>query len=203
MKAKQLVYHRFFLIALSAVVIMICIAWYKASPAVVKPESETLAGGIRPAQAVELAFGEPGVVGLVNKLPGDKVNAGEIIASLDNAKLRADMRQTQAQLKTETAKLTELQSATGTVDMEQVAAALTQARVEMLELLLSAATSTKDAIYNKADEMFVGATSTNPQALYIASTTSELSVESGRIEVEHRLMHIDSLLRDATTTSDQ
>lgn len=72
----------------------------------------SVTGRVKPANSVELAFETGGKVAWVYAAVGDNVKTGQIIASLANGELAAQLLGAQADLETEEAKLNELTSGT-------------------------------------------------------------------------------------------
>lgn len=69
----------------------------------------SVTGRVRPAESVELAFEKTGKVSRVNISIGNKVKAGQVLVSLVNSGLAAQLLQAEADLEAEQAKLSELQ----------------------------------------------------------------------------------------------
>lgn len=72
----------------------------------------SVTGRIKPADKVELAFESGGKVARVYVDVGDEVKIGQIIATLENGELTAQLLAAEADLETEEAKLKELQAGT-------------------------------------------------------------------------------------------
>ncbi len=164
-------------------------------------EAQSMQKATSSGETVNLAFGESGTIGMVNNLPGDSVAVGSVIATLDNASVRADLAEAQATLRGENVKLKNLEvNGTSSSEIRSATAQEAQAEHALLATLQAARLSTEDAIYNKSDEFFSNPNSAAPQLLFSASSTSQLSIESGRVEVGNRLLDLDTILASATTT---
>jgi HlyD family secretion protein len=172
-------------------------------------EGVSVTGKVASADAVNLAFVKSGKIGSVKKNVGDRVESGDIVVSLDNANIRAQLSQAQAQVAVQVAKLNELQKGTRpeqlTITKAKVQSAesdFRQAELGLLSTLQTAYSSTEDAIHNKADEFFVNPRSSNPEVAFAQTITTATSIETGRVQVELKLSHIQNLLQNASTSLD-
>jgi RND family efflux transporter MFP subunit len=68
----------------------------------------SVTGRLKPVQAVELAFQNSGRIAVVNAVVGSRVSAGALLASLDTSELYAQLRDAQAAVLGQRAKLEEL-----------------------------------------------------------------------------------------------
>lgn len=79
----------------------------------------SVTGQVKSADSVDLAFERSGKVGKIYVDVGDKVTSGQVLASLINSDLMADLLQAQANLETEQANLNELKSGTRPEELQQ------------------------------------------------------------------------------------
>lgn len=75
-------------------------------------EIVSVTGAVKPVEAVDLAFERGGKLVQVNVKVGDAVSSGQILASLNNADLAAQLAQTQANFEAEQANLSGLEKGT-------------------------------------------------------------------------------------------
>jgi len=68
-------------------------------------QSITISGTIEPVTNLELSFGSTGLVSTVNVQPGQSVNAGMVMATLDTTSLRAQVTQAEATVTADQGKL--------------------------------------------------------------------------------------------------
>jgi HlyD family secretion protein len=171
-------------------------------------EGVSVTGKVSSADAVDLAFVKSGKIAIVNKNVGQRVEPGEIIVALDNADIRAQLAQSQAQVAVQQAKLNELEKGTRPeqliitrAKLESARTDFVQAELGLLSALQNAYSGTEDAIHNKADQFFINPRSGNPQLSFAQTITSATSIESGRVQVELKLNDMQNLLTQASTSS--
>ncbi len=176
-------------------------------------------GSIKPENEVDLSFEKNGKVSSVNIDIGDKVYSGQILMRLNSDDLKANLLRTSANLAEEEAKLSKLKAGTRIeeinvqkVKVENAGIVLSGAKKDVLNKLRNAYSKSDDAIRNKVDQLFINPRSTNPKlGVVISNNQLEISVESGRLEMEQiltswendlNLLTIDSDLLSFVTISD-
>jgi len=82
-------------------------------------------GKVKAEKSLELSFGKAGKIERIYKREGEEIERGEILASLENKDLKAQIVQAQADLKTQEIKLKELERGTRKEEIE-----LAQQKVE-------------------------------------------------------------------------
>ena len=129
-----------------------------------------LAGEAKPVEGAEMAFITGGMVEQVYRKAGDKVSAGDKIVELDNASLRADLRDAEANL--------ELQRAESKVSSAELDRDVVNARARLLSDDLVAYSRNLD-IMNTAPEIS-GSYSGTVEGEYRIEVESSASSISGR-----------------------
>lgn len=149
-------------------------------------------GHVKPAENVDLAFQSSGKVAKIYITVSDKVVSGENLIQLDNSDIYAQLAGSQADLKTQQAKLDSLKAGTRPeqikisqtkVDNAQVA--LDQVKITLVNTLRSAYTVSDDAIHNKADSFFsVPAIPAPHLSFSVSNTQLQVDIESQRLVIE-------------------
>lgn len=172
-------------------------------------EEVSVTGKVKAAQAVDLSFEKSGKVIKANKNVGDEVKAGDVIVQIDGSDAAAQLAQAQAALQFQQSKLSELESGTRPeqLDITKTKTAnakidLDNAKTSLVSDLQSAYVLADDAIRNKVDTFFNNPRSSRPQLAFASNVTTETSVESGRVEVETRLVLMNNALKDISTDTD-
>ena len=163
----------------------------------------SVTGRVKPAESVNLAFEKGGRVAWKNAEVGDKIFAGQILVSLENADLAA-------QLKAEEAKLAELVSGSREEDIriqklkvENAEAELKDAQQSADDDLHDAFTKSDDAVRNKVDQFISNPTSSSPQINFAVSDANlESDIEWERIGLEAMLDSWKDSLDKLTGSSD-
>ena len=119
-------------------------------------DSITATGKVQALDNVSLAFDKSGSVARVNVKVGDSVSAGQTLGALSSDELYANLEGTQADLKAEQEKLSQLQSNSTDNSTE-----LATAKHKLTDSIQGAFTAADDAIRNKTDQFF-----TNPDTSY-------------------------------------
>ncbi len=109
-----------------------------------------VSGVVKPMESVELAFEKNGTVSWINKEVGDKVKAGEVIATLENGAEQATLENAQAQLKSENARYQELSLGSRQEEIGIKESELAKAKQDLASYYSDAINIISDA-YNKAD----------------------------------------------------
>lgn len=170
----------------------------------------SVTGKTKPAENVDLAFEKTGKIAVVNVKIGDKVFLGQTLAALDTGELAANLRQTEAKLETEQAKLNELlrgerpeEIRIGEVKVENAKVALGDAQENSVDKIADAYTKTDDAVRNKVDQFFSNPRSINPQISFAMNDPAlEQTVERERLSIEQLLTSWKPLVDKLSTASD-
>ncbi|MBI2109398.1 MAG: efflux RND transporter periplasmic adaptor subunit [Parcubacteria group bacterium] len=170
----------------------------------------SVTGRVRPIQSVNLAFEKSGRVAAVYADIDEKVNNGEALVVLENADLRAQLKQAQADMKAEAVKLTEMKQGTRQEDIEiqeakvkNYEAALADARTNLVDKLKDAYTKADDAIRNKTDQFFNNPKSANPELSFTSANTSlAQNVEFNRVLIEKTLASWQGAVSELSDISD-
>jgi len=130
----------------------------------------SLTGRVKPASSVDLAFERSGKIDQVNANVGRKVGAGETLAVLVNAGLRAEVLQAEANLEAEEIKLAELKRgarpeeiAVSRAKVASAESAELDAKNNLVDKLKDAYTKSDDAVRNKVDQFFDSPASADPR----------------------------------------
>ena len=154
-------------------------------------------GTVAPAQNPNLAFVSGGRVARVNSAVGDRVGAGETLASLDIASLSAQRAQATANVAAAQAKLDALKAGPRSVDVAAKQTALDQANTTLQNLYASMPANITQA-YDKSfsgisqatDNLFNQPNSTAPTLVFLTSNTQLANdAANQRIEVAVELAH--------------
>ena len=109
-------------------------------------QNVSVTGQVKPAENIELSFEKSGrIVEIKNKV-GDKIKNGQILASLNNIELRAQLAQANAGIQTQQAKLDELKKGTRAEEIQVAQTTLDNARKSLADADTNFAN-----IKNKAD----------------------------------------------------
>ncbi len=147
----------------------------------------SVTGKVKPAQSVELGFDRSGRISGVFAQVGERVFPGKTLVTLYNADLVAQLREAEANLKAEEAKLEELKRGTRPEDLAVQEAKLAEAENDLADKLASGYTAADDAIRSKIDVFFSNPRSENPQ-LSFNSPQYEIELESERAALERALV---------------
>jgi RND family efflux transporter MFP subunit len=135
-----------------------------------------VAGRVTPVHAVDLGFERSGIVSQVFVKNGDAVGAGQVIATLSNADLAADVAQARAQRDEAQAQLSQLYNSSSDTTT-RYPAILQNAQQSLETALVSALGSAQDAIYNDADQFFSNPRSPYPRLTFSGTFLSDLEKE--------------------------
>lgn len=171
----------------------------------------SVTGRVKPSESVNLAFESGGRVSAVYADVGKQVSSGEILVSLENDDLRAQLKQAEANIKAEQAKLDELKNGTRQEDIdvqkvkvENYKVALGDAKNNLIDKLQDAYTKSDDAVRNKTDQLFTNPKTENPQltSLLVVDLQLETDLENGRLLIESKLIGWKSHLDELVISSD-
>lgn len=187
----------------------------------------SVTGRVKPAQAVDLAFEKSGKVAKVNITVGSKVTARQVLATLENSDLVAQISQARASLAAQQANLEalqrgtrpeEIQIAETTVANAQKSLADTQSNLANIkskadsdleslyagvkDILNDAYVKADDAVNKQIDDLFTNDASTDPKLSFYTSGQSASDSEWKRrlagTELAQFKQEIDALSSDKT-----
>lgn len=181
----------------------------------------SVTGRVKAAESVDLAFEKSGKVAKVNVQVGDKVTAGQILASLDNSDLEAQLLQARANLAAQQAKLDELNRGTRpeelqisqtTVDNAQKSVTdyeinlenvktkaesdLTNLYAGVKDTLNDAYVKADDAVNKQLQDLFSNGATSNPKLTFTSSSQA-----SADAEWKHQITNTDLALLKASIDS--
>ncbi|MDE1975165.1 MAG: efflux RND transporter periplasmic adaptor subunit [Patescibacteria group bacterium] len=169
-------------------------------------ETVTANGTVKADQEVSLAFTEQGLVKTVNIRVGDQVKKGDILASLDNSSLEAQLAGAQADVLAAEAGLSTAEQGTRPEELAIYKQKYTAASSAFITAMKDSYLSVEDAVLNKADPAtFTNGATANPTInIRTQSSIEQLSIDNERVSVSDALNRwksaIDSLDPNATST---
>ena len=121
-------------------------------------QTVSVTGRVKAAEDVQLSFQNSGRVAQVNAQVGDQVTSGQVLASLDNAELSAQLRDSQASLLAQQATLNDLLDGARPEDIEIAETGLNQTQQELqnqmdsaVHVLQTALADTDSAVHSDLD----------------------------------------------------
>jgi multidrug resistance efflux pump len=195
--------HKYALIALGAVVVIgagSALYYYEGTRVPQAPSlpatsganaAVTASGDVEPLENPDLSFAASGRIAYVNVAAGDRVYAGETLASLDIAALVAQKNQALANEKAAEAKLDALQAPARATDVAVKQSAVdqaTQARANtyagMSATLSDAYAKASDAVHVASDTYLSNPNTPNPSLMFNVSSSDAVNAAvSGRVTV--------------------
>jgi len=154
----------------------------------------SVTGRVEAAQSVDLAFEKSGKVSQISVKVGDQVKNGQLLASLANGDLAAQVNQAQASLQKEEIKLQELKNGTRSEDMavaqttfdnaeksltdvkEKAAVDLNNLYDEVQDVLNDSYVKADDAVNKQTNDLFDNDTSSSPSLTF--SSNNQLETDS-------------------------
>ena len=151
-----------------------------------------ITGNVKPATSVDLAFEKGGRVSGVYAQVGDNVFAGQLLVSLENGDVSAQLAQAKALLDTEEARLANILEGTRPeeIAVQKVKIANAEVSVSETKIILEnsirdAFTKSDDAIRNSVDQFFTSPQSQFPQLEFtVANIQLEINIETGKSTIE-------------------
>jgi HlyD family secretion protein len=144
----------------------------------------SVSGKVVASQSAELGFDQSGRISAIYKKVGDAVTAGTIIASIDNATLRAEIAQKQAALDKENAKLVSLQKGTRPEELAISEQSYVDATRSLMIAMNNAYIKTENSLLNEADILFENGNSVNPTLVILdPSDTKTKKINADRLAV--------------------
>lgn len=152
-------------------------------------ETVSVTGSTVPTESVELGFGNSGNISRIYSSVGKSVNRGQVLAELNTADLYAQIKQAQATVDTQQAKLDGLKAGARAEDVASSQAALDKAKQDLANLYASVGDAssdsyakTNDAVRVQLSTFFSNSESDAPKLTY---GVSNFAVEN-RVESERR-----------------
>lgn len=153
-------------------------------------QTVSVTGKVRSGSDVSLAFEKGGRVRSVNVEVGAQVYAGQILVSVENGDLVADLAQAQAKVKAEDAKLDELKKGSTSEniavterELESAKIEYTDARRTAVDTLQDAYTKADDVLFNKADQFFSNGNSSSPVFNFNTEFQVKINAQNSRVTV--------------------
>lgn len=145
-------------------------------------------GKVIASQSSNLGFDQSGRVSSIYAKVGDLVNAGTILANIDNGSIHADIAQKQASLAREQAKLAALRRGTRSEQLALTEQKYIDASSALVITLQDTYLKTEDAILNDIDTLFNNGSSVNPEInIRTEDQKEERSIEAARFTVTGKL----------------
>lgn len=142
----------------------------------------SVSGKVVAAQSVDLGFEQGGKIASINTPVGTKVTKGTVIASLDNADIRAELLQKQAALEKEQAKLTSIIQGTRPEQLAIYKQTYNDSTRALVTAMRSAQLNTEYALLNQSDAVFSNGSGVNPTITIRTQSESEKrSIENSRL----------------------
>ncbi len=173
-------------------------------------EEVSATGNVKPLSDISMAFETGGKVSDIAVSIGDKVSAGQYLASVSNSDLSAAVDQAKASLSAAEADLailkngsTPQQIAVSQSQEQEALGNFNQAKSALINSIQDAYTKSDDAVRNKADSMFDNPRSSTPK-LSFDTTNSQLSinVDLERENIENTLLDWNNSSVNLTPDSD-
>lgn len=147
-------------------------------------EQVSVSGTVTATQNVALGFAANGRMSATRVRVGQHVDAGTIIAEIENGDLVATLAQKKSALLAAKANLASLQAGTRPEEIAVATTAVTNATTALVSALQSAYTTSDDAVHNRVDLLFTNPR-TNPKLSFsIANATLKTLVENDRMTIE-------------------
>ncbi|MBI4094970.1 MAG: efflux RND transporter periplasmic adaptor subunit [Candidatus Liptonbacteria bacterium] len=155
----------------------------------------SVTGRTEPVEDAELGFENSGRVSRVAAFVGERVVKGTLLVELDAKELSADLREAEASVETERAKLQELLRGTRIEEIRvqeakvgETGIARENAEIAVRDAIREAFIQADDAIRNKVDQFFTDPQRANPQLTFeLPNATLKKAIETERAALEHTL----------------
>ncbi|MEK7512642.1 MAG: biotin/lipoyl-binding protein, partial [Patescibacteria group bacterium] len=149
----------------------------------------SVTGIVKPVEEVSLSFERSGRVTQVRVVVGDIVTAGTVLVELDRSELAAQLTEAEAQVRTQQAKLDELQRGTRPEEIEVKRTELKKALQDLMneyaevpDAVNDAYAKTDDAIRAKTNQLFTNEESDAPRLSFLVDSASvESDAQTSRV----------------------
>lgn len=167
----------------------------------------SVTGTVKPAQNIDLAFEKGGRLASLNVSVGDRVYEGEVLASLDNSDITAQLAQAKANVKSQQAILDSLIKGSRQEDINIAQLKLQQDQQNLnsyydqaINVLNDAYAKTNDAVRNQASPLFTNADTNNPQLTFLVSNAqTQINIINERILAGNDLNSWSTLIQSIQT----
>ncbi|MFA7252838.1 MAG: efflux RND transporter periplasmic adaptor subunit [Candidatus Paceibacterota bacterium] len=139
----------------------------------------SVTGNVKPLSEVDLAFERGGKVATLSVAVGNRVSAGQYLASVSNADLQANLDQAKANLK-------KAKAALGN-SADQSALSLSQAKISLVNSVKDSYTKADDAVRNKIFSLFNDPVRYNARLAFSTDTFLQEDIEEGKDDVVEML----------------
>ncbi len=164
-------------------------------------EKVSVTGKISPLEKADLSFDSSGSISNIYVKVGDKVNKGQLLASLDNADAVASLASAQAKLDDLTRALRPEELLLEKAKVDSALVALSNAKTNAINAVRDGYVETQGAIFNYTDTFFRNPQSGNPTIIINAqSNAAQSSINFERVAVSDYLKYWKSDLDNATST---
>jgi len=150
----------------------------------------SVTGRVKPSQDTNLAFEKSGKISAVYVEVGDTVYLGQILASISNADLVANLSQAKANLETEEIRLDELKKGTRPEEIKiseskfnSAVISLEDAKNGLYNKIQDAYTKSDDAIKNKVDQFIYNAKTSSPVLSFSTNLQLKNDIETKRVSI--------------------
>jgi RND family efflux transporter MFP subunit len=167
-------------------------------------EVVSVTGNTTPIASVSLGFENSGTIGYVYAAVGDKVSAGRLLAALNTNDLSAQLKQAQADVNVQIAKLDGLKAGARAEDIAASQAALAKAEQDLAnmnasisDIAIDAEAKANDAVRTQLSALFSNAETQSPKLTFdTLNTQKTTALESERVAASAALNSWQDELRD-------
>jgi len=148
----------------------------------------SVTGRIKSAESVDLAFEKSGKIISAPIEVADKVISGQILAQLENSELVAQLKEAEASIEAQRAKLTELKKGARPEEIQAKEAEMKKVNQDLanyysgaVDIINDAFVKADDAVRAKTDELFTNDETNDPQLTFsVSDSQTERNVKSYR-----------------------
>jgi len=168
-------------------------------------------GKVESPTQIDLRFKGSGKLVFLNARVGDKISAGKLLAKQDTTQLDAQVKEMQAGIDLQKAKLSQLLSGASPEDVSisetavyNAEQSLLDAKKNMIDRLQGAYTRSDDAVRARSDQLFDNPKTSNPQLLFSFPFDMQLerAVLEARVGIEVTLNEWAGSLAEVSAESD-
>ena len=170
----------------------------------------TVTGRVVPVSNIALAFEKSGRVVRINADVSDQVSEGQVLVELDSEEVSAQLRQAEASVSAEKAKLAELLRGARTEDVRIKETELQKARQDLAneyasvpDVLQDAYTKTDDAIRKQINSLFTSEDTTPQLTFSVSNSQKKIDAEAGRLRLSAVLISWQDELLGISVSSSQ
>lgn len=158
-------------------------------------ETVSITGNTTPAQSVALTFGSSGTISRIYSALGVQVSAGQILAELNTNDLAAGLRQAEANVASQQAKLEGLKTSTRPEDIAASQAALDKAKQDLANMYGGISDTSadgyakaNDAVRTQIDTFFSNGETSTPKLTYTTGNyQAQIDAETQRFNATNAL----------------